>query len=371
MNHRLSHDSKVRGGFAVLLGAGWALRERHLAAWRRATEAELARSRAVSSESEELHRISLLVASGASSDVVCATVARTATELFDAHLGLVAQLDENNCGKLRGLARSRALASYPSTGDDTRFAPQSAVGRALAQRRTVRVPEGTRSSHAHSLGERVATPITLADGVWGAIALAAAPGATLVRDVEGPLERFAALVALAIGNAEARAQLIAQASTDSLTGLANRRRFHERLEHEIVRAHRNGRQLSLAIVDVDRFKVVNDTLGHLAGDAVLTDVAQRLRAATRAEATIARIGGDEFAVILPETNLGQAHELAHRACALIRDTPVLDDLRVTVSIGVAALGPETTSEQLRHDADRALYAAKQSGRDDVRQVARH
>jgi diguanylate cyclase (GGDEF)-like protein len=355
--------SVLGGVVGTVLGVSWALVERRRAdRRRRERESLLQTAVSVSAEQAELHRIAILVAGGASADAVCGAVAVAAAALYDAQVALVAHLSTSGQAELRGLCMSAPVDGYPAVGEHLNFTPSSAIGRLVDTQKTTRVQEGTSSPFADDLGQRVAAPIRLSDGLWGVLAIGAAPNAVLADGVEDQLEGFAELVALAIGNAETRDQLIRQATTDPLTGLANRRAFHAGLDQEIKRAVRHGRPLCLALIDIDHFKAVNDSLGHLLGDEVLAEVAARLRASVRTEAVFARIGGDELAVILPETSLAEAEEVAQRIQTIIRSEPFIDDLVVTVSIGVAQLASDGDANSLRGAADGALYRAKNAGR---------
>ena len=157
------------------------------------------------------------------------------------------------------------------------------------------------------------------------------------------------------------------AFTDDLTGLANRRRFERQLEREVARTARYGHPFCLLLVDIDRFKEVNDAHGHDAGDEALRRVANAIQSGTRGIDTGARIGGDEFAVILPETDLGRGLEVAERLRAAIRALELPHAGRLAASVGVAEL-PTCASggDELRAAADAALYEAKRGGRDRVR-----
>ncbi|HYK03919.1 MAG TPA: diguanylate cyclase [Thermoanaerobaculia bacterium] len=151
--------------------------------------------------------------------------------------------------------------------------------------------------------------------------------------------------------------------TDGLTSLRNRRAFDERLEDAFEQARRYERPLSLILIDVDYFKPVNDAFGHDTGDEVLKGVAELIAASTRQADFVARIGGEEFAVLLPETPLFEAMQVAEKIRARIATTPVAT-LATTVSLGVAnALHSRVTStSDLFHAADQALYRAKANGR---------
>jgi len=161
-----------------------------------------------------------------------------------------------------------------------------------------------------------------------------------------------------------------EARRDFLTGLHNRQAYQERITHETERSIRYGRPLSILMVDIDNFKLVNDTLGHEWGDIVLQKVAGHLGTNLRNVDFVARFGGEEFIVILPETNLDGALEVADRLRLAIKESPVETPrglLPVTVSIGVGSSGFRdlTDHRQLTSDADQALYIAKKAGKDRV------
>jgi two-component system cell cycle response regulator len=160
------------------------------------------------------------------------------------------------------------------------------------------------------------------------------------------------------------------ATHDSLTGLLNRASMWDILNRDVTRARRGGRELALLLVDVDRFKLVNDTLGHLAGDEVLRAVAGRIAATMRAGDASCRFGGEEFVVILPETDAEEAMVAAERLRAAITGTPVTTragTVTCTASIGVATLPPGVAEdgEALVHAADMAMLEAKRTGRNRV------
>jgi diguanylate cyclase (GGDEF)-like protein len=160
-----------------------------------------------------------------------------------------------------------------------------------------------------------------------------------------------------------------QASTDSLTGLANRRMFDEELALEWRRADRVGTSLALVLLDLDDFKRVNDDHGHQAGDAVLRAVGEVLGSGVRQVDLAGRYGGEEFALILPETDLAGAHRLAERLREALENTatevPSGDTLTTTASFGVAVKGELRTAEDLVAAADEELYAAKHAGKNRV------
>ncbi len=158
--------------------------------------------------------------------------------------------------------------------------------------------------------------------------------------------------------------------TDELTGLANRRYFQERIAMELSRANRYGSPLSLLVIDIDRFKSINDTLGHAAGDKVLKELAHRIAKQVRLSDLVVRYGGDELVVLLADTELEAAGIVAELIRDVVREKPVnAGDRPVTISIsvGVATFpSPSVKSgEELFNEADKALYLAKERGRDRV------
>ena len=154
------------------------------------------------------------------------------------------------------------------------------------------------------------------------------------------------------------------ATTDGLTGCANHRAFQEHLQRQISTAHRERREVSLLLLDLDHFKLINDTYGHPTGDEVLCAVASRVRDAVRAGDIVGRIGGEEFAVLLPHTPLDVARQVAERVRASVG--AIAEPAALTVSIGVASVPRMAAdAEELLLAADQGLYRAKRSGRDRV------
>jgi diguanylate cyclase (GGDEF)-like protein len=176
------------------------------------------------------------------------------------------------------------------------------------------------------------------------------------------LEELAERVAPAIENARRFREARQLADLDSLTGLHNRRYFYETLGREVDRAQRYQRLLSLVIVDVDGFKEINDRIGHLAGDAVLAEIADRIRQVVRSADIPCRVGGDEFAVIVPEVEVGQARQLVGRIQRAVSSQPIARAGRVRVSAGVADLQPNDSPTTMFERGDESLYAAKHAGK---------
>lgn len=156
-------------------------------------------------------------------------------------------------------------------------------------------------------------------------------------------------------------RLARQALIDPLTDLPNRRAFDARLAEEVARSRRHGAPLSLAVIDVDAFKVLNDTRGHPAGDLALSRLAETLRATVRQEDVAVRLAGDEFAVILPGVGLAAASAALDRIRQGVATDAALVEMGVTISAGLAERGPRGTGSDLYRRADAALYRAKASG----------
>ncbi len=192
------------------------------------------------------------------------------------------------------------------------------------------------------------------------------------------LAHLGVIAAVCIENAMNRARLMRSGITDFLTGWHNRRYLQTRLKEELARAQRQSRSVACLMIDVDHFKQVNDSFGHLGGDEVLRELANRIQGHIRASDTAARFGGDEFAILLPDTGQPEAVLLAERIRQTVAATPVeLGNSRnysVSLSIGVAAISPQRNgtdlnalADRLLSDADAALYRAKNEGRDRVEQ----
>jgi diguanylate cyclase (GGDEF)-like protein/PAS domain S-box-containing protein len=180
------------------------------------------------------------------------------------------------------------------------------------------------------------------------------------------------LAAIAIERAQASAQLHRMATIDALTGLANRQHFFGLAQRELARTQRGAHPLAAFMIDVDHFKPINDTHGHAVGDIVLRTLAARFGEGTRGTDICGRLGGEEFAVILPDTDRETALHVAERLRAAVARTPfAVGDaltLSVTVSIGVAMLSPGDDLDKLLARTDEALYAAKNGGRNVVMQA---
>ena len=180
------------------------------------------------------------------------------------------------------------------------------------------------------------------------------------------LEELASRAGPAIENARRFREARRLADLDALTGLHNRRYFHETLDREVSRAQRYGRKLALIVFDLDDFKAINDRIGHLAGDAVLADASERVRSAVRTADIACRVGGDEFAIVMPESSLHDADQLYRRVRSAVSAGPIGQAGRIFLSAGVAELEEDDNPTSFFERADEALYRAKEAGKGQVR-----
>jgi diguanylate cyclase (GGDEF)-like protein len=176
------------------------------------------------------------------------------------------------------------------------------------------------------------------------------------------LERVAFKAGAALENARRYAEARALADLDALTGLHNRRYFHETLAREVARGLRYDRRLAVIVIDLDDFKAINDRIGHLAGDSVLAEAAERMLTVMRAADVPCRVGGDEFAVVLPEGGVEDAELLASRIARAVAARPIGNAGVLQLSAGIAELRPGDQPNDLFQRADDALYQAKELGK---------
>ena len=225
----------------------------------------------------------------------------------------------------------------------------------------------------HRIGETFVVVAPVAGTPWRAILTA--PRESLLQPVRGPKNQVGWLLLIAFGIAggivlillrglaRQNVMLMAASRTDSLTGLHNRRGFDEHLHDEFERSRRTRSPVSLLVLDIDAFKQVNDMFGHATGDSALEEVAHRIKMTLRAIDVPARFGGDEFAIILPETDAAGALIVADRIRAAVEEAFAGQAAHVTTTIGVATMPDhaDTPADTLRA-ADRALYSAKAQGK---------
>jgi diguanylate cyclase (GGDEF)-like protein len=213
-------------------------------------------------------------------------------------------------------------------------------------------------------------PLKRADRVIGAIVVASDRPNVLPDEELGNVALLGAIAATSLEMVWEMEEVSKRASTDALTGLANRRAFDEQLGQMLAHADRFGHPVSLILADVDHFKAVNDNFGHDSGDVVLQSIAKTLSEGKRAVDVCARFGGEEIAILLPQTSLQGAFDLADRLRKAVAAKPIPahgNEISVTISCGVACYPDGVlTKEALFAAADRALYEAKSAGRNCVK-----
>jgi diguanylate cyclase (GGDEF)-like protein/PAS domain S-box-containing protein len=326
-------------------------------------------------EQRALRRVATAVAGEDTPRSIFALVAAQVADALEVETCSVVQLDPDQGALVVGTWAESEAALRPgdhvATDDDALLGRVRRSGVAIRTSSTADVGEFvgrdavlSRAESAAPAPCALAAPVWMGRGIWGAIVIGDS-ARDLAPESEDRLERFCELVSLALAGADARRQLALLASTDHLTGLPNRRSFEERLGAEVARARRHDRDLALVVVDIDNFKHINDAWGHEVGDRTLAELARRLAAHARSGETVARIGGEEFAWILPEADAMGGVAAADRARRAIAATPFPDVGRVSISGGVCDLEQASGPTDLFRKADVALYWAKEQGRDAV------
>jgi diguanylate cyclase (GGDEF)-like protein len=310
-----------------------------------------------------------------STDALGAAICQTAIEVTSAQRSALIRWDpEHETGTVMAVSRGHTLPPGLAIDGDSVVAEQCAM-RKLLHKEDARVLRGAtiygNGEPRREIGGLAVLPLARADiGVIGAIVIESDTHDTLTRREVENVSLLGVIAARSLETAWEIEEEWRRARTDQLTGLYNRRHFDEQLARIVSDSLAHGSPASLIVADVDHFKRVNDTYGHEAGDAVLKAVARVFLDCLRAEDVCARYGGEEIAILLPETSVERAQEVAERVRKAIEGKPVQHGdrtIRVTASFGVAGY-PESTAlrDALFPAADRALYDAKEGGRNRVR-----
>lgn len=324
------------------------------------------------SRGEELlktfYEIGRALARGSGYDAVSRAVVRACCNLSDADAGSVLVLDPATGGLIYRVGHGLTGAERQIS-----FAPGEGVGGWVVEHGRAAVIRDVRQDprfvpkkgQAKNIRAMLSVPVRIKNRIVGAITVTSSTPGKFARSHARLISLLAAQVAIDLENA----RLQALANRDPLTGIANRRRFDEALKDALAAGKTARAPVGVALLDLDHFKSINDKLGHPAGDAVLKQAVERWSAAIRPGDVLARIGGEEFGVILPGADAKRAADVAERLRQRTSGTEFRTrrgNVIVTVSIGVAVANKgDTTIPRLLAKADKALYGAKAAGRNRV------
>jgi diguanylate cyclase (GGDEF)-like protein len=208
-------------------------------------------------------------------------------------------------------------------------------------------------------------PLLCQEKVVGVLNLSDKPGEGFTREDIVLAELVGQLVGASLGNIALFERIQHQARTDGLTGLANHRTFYEVLERELWRSKRYGEQISMIMVDIDNLKHINDHYGHRTGDKVIKEISMRIQESIRQIDTAARYGGDEFAIVLPNTSISDAAVVAERMITIVSGSHITvnkEQVPLSISVGIGQYDADDTPDEITSRTDKALYSAKQAGK---------
>jgi diguanylate cyclase (GGDEF)-like protein/putative nucleotidyltransferase with HDIG domain len=342
--------------YCLVGGVVVAGRELLAGALRRARELE-AEQRRMAEEQSSLRRVATAVAAGSPPTAIFALVSLDAGRLLGADCAAVVRFhDADRVTVLGRWTHDEHAPEDPNATVDVlpgSLLDRLRCGDAIARDRL--------DGEYHCL--RLAAPVRSGTTVWGALVVVANDPHEFAPGADERLQEYADLIATAAANAEDRTRLDNEAATDPLTGLPNHRAFRERLAEEVARAQRHDRPLTVALIDVDGFRELNDRAGLDAADEVLVEIGAVLRGAIRDEDVLARMGANAYGVIFVESDRHQALLRADRARRAVADAPLRHRLHATVSIGLCDLEAATSGDEAVRRADAALFWAKEHGRD--------
>ena len=294
---------------------------------------------------------------------------------LDAEIGSILLIDSDSVLRVvlsRGLPKDVATSTTMAVGEGI-SGTVAATGRSLLIADVEVDPQFSRRNHErYYTNSLISSPLLRTGTVFGVVNVNNKRNQTPFEAADLQLlEAIAGHAAVALGNARQYEETLRRAQRDSLTGLANHGYLYSTLEREVERAHRYGRELAIAMIDIDHFKRFNDRFGHPAGDDALVRVAEAISSISRVHDLVARYGGEEFTVILPETSLEGAVAFGEKARQVVESAGFGPDgtFELTVSIGVTALPASSeTAASLIDAADAQLYRAKSLGRNRVCQA---
>jgi diguanylate cyclase (GGDEF)-like protein/putative nucleotidyltransferase with HDIG domain len=319
-----------------------------------------AEQRRLGAEQASLRKMATLVAAGSPPNALFALVSSETRRLLGSDAAGVVKFDPS--GDAIVLASTARSGRPFEPGTRLTLGERSELAHVRDTARPCRIDcEDAESGNRYR--SRVCVPFFVEGHLWGGLCLGVREAGGLEPDAEERLLDFAELLSVAIANAEDRERLVFEAGRDILTGVGNHRSFATRLEEEVGRARRQGGEVALAVVDIDRFRTLNERVGHDTADKVLVELAALLRDVTRAEDTVARVHGDEFALIMPNVDRRAAVVVTERLRQRVASTLFPGANRLTVSVGVSDLETASDADTLVRFANGALYWAKAHGRD--------
>ncbi|MEX2153370.1 MAG: diguanylate cyclase [Gemmatimonadaceae bacterium] len=383
------HEGRLIGVLSVARAEGLERGREHIKAWLPRHAAQVGRLVSLFEvrreygrymrQSHALLTAAQLVQGGhKSQEALCRAICETAVQVSSASEAALIRWSSDG---------GRGWVQYTSAGFAHKapfpLAPESLTARRCAEGLPLLIEDVSKMTGPQSLffeadnawpkGTVSIVPLQLESRVIGCIVVAATSPGAIAYEEARHIALLGALAATSLEMVWEMEEVSRRASTDALTGLANRRAFDEQLGHLLAHADRFGHSVSLILADVDHFKNVNDTWGHEAGDVVLKSIAKTLSDAVRAVDVCARFGGEEIAILLPQTTLAGATELADRLRKQVAAKPVVamgNEVPVTISCGVSCYPDGVlTKEALFAAADRALYEAKSAGRNCVKSAA--
>jgi diguanylate cyclase (GGDEF)-like protein len=347
--------------FAIVGGVVFVARER-LSRLSREARALGEEQERLAAEQASLRRVATAVAAGSPAQAIFSLVSSEAGRLLGADAAGITRYLSAERLEIMGVWQGRT-----EPGEVLELDPDDELARVRAAGAPIRIdrydPGQPSRAQAFGYGSLVVAPIYAGNTIWGALTAASSRQAWFAPGAEGRLSDYADLIATAVTNAEARSRLDAQAGVDPLTELPNHRAFRDRVEDEVSRARRHDRPLTVAVIDVDRFRDLIERVGHEAAEQTLVDIAARLRAAVRDEDVVARLGADEFGIAFVEIDRATALLAVERARRLIASAPMRHGAGVTVSAGMCDLEAAPSADELLRRADAAVFWSKQHGRD--------